>query len=50
MFGSTLANIWGANKFIFFYLSSGLGAAVIQMLAYYLNIESVTSDLLKWCI
>ena len=45
MFGSTLANIWGTNKFIFFYLSSGLGAAVIQMLAYYLNIESITSAL-----
>ena len=45
MFGSTLANIWGTNKFIFFYLSSGLGAAVIQMLAYYFNIESITSAL-----
>ena len=35
MFGTTLANLWGTNKFIFFYLSSGLGAAAIQMLAYY---------------
>ena len=48
MFGSTLANLWGANKFIFFYLSSGLGAAAIQMLAYYVNVESVTSDLLNY--
>ena len=48
MFGSTLANLWGTNKFIFFYLSSGLGAAAIQMLAYYINVESVTSDLLNY--
>ena len=48
MFGSTLANLWGANKFIFFYLYSGLGAAAIQMLAYYVNVESVTSDLLNY--
>ena len=48
MFGSTLANLWGAYKFIFFYLSSGLGAAAIQMLAYYINVESVTSDLLNY--
>ena len=43
MFGSTLANIWGTNKFLFFYISSGFGAAVIQTLVYYLNIESVSS-------
>ena len=43
-----LANIWGTNKFIFFYISSGLGAAVIQMIAYYLNIDSVTSTFLNY--
>ena len=46
MFGSTLANIWGTNKFLFFYISSGFGAAVIQTLVYYLNIESVSSALI----
>ena len=46
MFGSTLANIWGTNKFLFFYISSGFGAAVIQTLVYYLNIESVSSLLI----
>ena len=48
MFGSTLAKIWGTNKFIFFYISSGIGAAVLQMLAYYLNIESITSALAEY--
>ena len=48
MFGSTLANIWGTNKFIFFYISSGIGAALIQMLVYYINIESVMSSLTEY--
>tara|TARA_Y100000766_G_C18661642_1_gene485472 strand:- start:78 stop:707 length:630 start_codon:yes stop_codon:yes gene_type:complete len=39
MFGSTLASIWGTNKFLFFYISSGLGAALFQMTATYFNIE-----------
>ena len=32
MFGSPLEQLWGKNKFIFFYISSGLGAAALQML------------------
>jgi len=48
MFGSTLANIWGTAKFLFFYISSGFGAAIVQMIAYYLNIESVTSEILSY--
>ena len=48
MFGSTLANIWGSNKFLFFYLSSGLGAAILQMIVYYLNIDGVTTILLDY--
>ncbi len=31
MFGSPLEQMWGKNKFIFFYISSGLGAAALQM-------------------
>ena len=30
MFGSPLVQMWGNNKFLFFYLSSGVGAAIIQ--------------------
>ena len=47
MFGSTLANIWGTNKFLFFYISSGLGAAAVQMTATYFNIES-SSRVIKY--
>ena len=48
MFGSTLVNVWGNNKFIFFYFSCGVGAASVQLTAYYLNIQSVTSELLSF--
>ena len=48
MFGSTLVNVWGNNKFIFFYISCGVGAALVQLTAYYINIESVTSELLGY--
>ncbi len=48
MFGSTLVSVWGNNKFIFFYISCGIGAAFIQLAAYYLNINSVTDELLEY--
>jgi membrane associated rhomboid family serine protease len=35
-FGSPLEQIWGKNKFFFFYFSAGIGAAVIYTLANYL--------------
>lgn len=40
MFGSTLVNIWGKNKFLFFYFSCGIGAAVLQNYSNYVNINS----------
>tara|TARA_B100001059_G_C17710453_1_gene515156 strand:- start:539 stop:1084 length:546 start_codon:yes stop_codon:yes gene_type:complete len=43
MFGSPLVQMWGSKKFLFFYFSSGLGAAAIQLLAYYFEIQSVFS-------
>lgn len=30
MFGSALENAWGSQKFLFFYISSGLGAALLH--------------------
>ncbi|QLE00176.1 rhomboid family intramembrane serine protease [Galbibacter sp. BG1] len=38
-FGTPLEQIWGRNKFIFFYFSAGLGAALIHTLVnyYYFN-------------
>ena len=45
MFGTPIEQMWGRNKFIFFYLSTGLGAASLQLLLYYYQINEVT-DLL----
>lgn len=33
MFGSTLENLWGAGRFLVFYLACGLGAGIVQALA-----------------
>ena len=41
MFGSPLEKIWGKNKFIFFYISSGLGAAALQMFYSYYDFNSI---------
>ena len=45
MFGSPLAQMWGKNKFLFFYLSAGLGAAALQLLVYHLQIQGWVDDL-----
>ncbi len=39
-FGSPLEQIWGRNKFLFFYFSSGLGAAAIYTLVNYYQFNS----------
>ena len=41
MFGSPLEQIWGRQKFLFFYISCGLGAALLQMLVYYSQIQNL---------
>lgn len=37
MFGKTLENVWGAKRFLNFYLISGIGAAVVHLLVQYLT-------------
>tara|TARA_B100001093_G_scaffold313203_1_gene298888 strand:+ start:196 stop:933 length:738 start_codon:yes stop_codon:yes gene_type:complete len=45
MFGSPLERMWGKKKFLFFYFSSGLGAAALQLFFYHYQISSVFSIL-----
>ena len=45
MFGIQIEQMWGRNKFIFFYLSTGFGAAALQLGIYYFQVSEV-SDLL----
>ena len=41
MFGSPLEQLWGRQKFLFFYFSAGLGAAALQMLVYNINVQTL---------
>ncbi|MFT3826455.1 MAG: rhomboid family intramembrane serine protease [Chitinophagaceae bacterium] len=44
MFGSTLEDVWGAKKFLAFYLICGVGAGLIQMLTNYVEFTMLTSQ------
>jgi len=44
-FGSLLENIWGPKKFIFFYISCGLGAAALHMGVNYWEIQNTLSQI-----
>ncbi|TDO77566.1 rhomboid family protein [Flavobacterium chryseum] len=40
-FGSALEHFWGGKKFLFFYISCGLGAALLHTAVNYLQIQSI---------
>tara|TARA_B110000879_G_C11134786_1_gene497613 strand:+ start:354 stop:1085 length:732 start_codon:yes stop_codon:yes gene_type:complete len=44
-FGTPLEQMWGRNKFLFFYFSAGFGAGVIYTLANYYQFNSILSQL-----
>ena len=46
MFGTPLEQMWGKQKFVFFYLSAGFGAVLIQTIVYHYDVMSVTQILL----
>ncbi|MGB7841704.1 MAG: rhomboid family intramembrane serine protease [Salinimicrobium sp.] len=46
-FGSPIENVLGRNKFIFFYFSAGIGAAIIHTLVNYYHFEAGYSELLN---
>jgi len=45
MFGKTLEEVWGPKRFLTYYLVTGIGAAVIQMLVTFLRIQSIEAAL-----
>ena len=47
MFGTPIEQMWGKNKFIFFYLSTGFGAAALQLLLYNYQINNIYSILIS---
>ncbi len=40
MFGNTLENLWGSQRFLLFYLVCGIGGALCQELVQYIQIQS----------
>ncbi len=47
MFGSAIEQMWGRNKFLFFYFSAGIGASLIYTLANYLQFQNVYNNLIS---
>lgn len=45
MFGRLLEQVWGSKRFLTYYFVTGIGAALIQMLVYFLRIQSLQSGL-----
>ncbi len=37
MFGAVVERVWGPNKFLFYYISCGIGAGLVQEIAQYVN-------------
>ncbi len=37
MFGRTLEQVWGSKRFLFYYITTGMGAGIIQELAWYVE-------------
>lgn len=46
-FGTPLEQMWGRNKFLFFYLSAGLGAGIIYTLANYIQFNQLYDEFVQ---
>lgn len=47
MFGSALEQVWGRNKFLFFYFSTGIGAGLFYTAINYFQFNGIFNDLLN---
>jgi membrane associated rhomboid family serine protease len=45
MFGNTIENYWGGKKFLFYYLVTGVGAALTQETVYGIQLHQIASQL-----
>ena len=48
MFGTPLEQMWGKQKFIFFYISAGLGVVLLQTIIYHIDVVSVNQILSEY--
>lgn len=45
MFGNTLENVWGGKRFLNYYLITGIGAGLVQVLVAYIRIKTLEAGL-----
>ncbi len=45
MFGRVLETVWGPKKFLLYYMLTGIGASLLQLLVMYLRIQSIEADI-----
>ena len=45
IFGSAVENTWGPQRFLIYYLATGIGAALIQQFVTFLRIESLSAEI-----
>jgi membrane associated rhomboid family serine protease len=45
MFGNTLENVWGSKRFLIYYMVTGIGAGLMQLLVTHFRLESLYSQL-----
>jgi len=45
MFGSAVENFWGPKRFLYYYLATGIGAAIIQQFISFVRIESISGQI-----
>ncbi|NOX48713.1 MAG: rhomboid family intramembrane serine protease [Chlorobi bacterium] len=45
MFGNALENVWGSKRFLTYYMITGVGAGLIQILVTYLRVVNVESQM-----
>lgn len=44
MFGRIVESVWGPKRFLFYYLSCGIGAGIIQMIAQFISFYAIASE------
>ena len=45
MFGTVLEKVWGGKRFLFFYLVTGIGAGLTQLIVTYFRVKSIEAHL-----
>lgn len=45
IFGRVLEQVWGSKRFLQYYIFTGIGAGLIQLLVYYIRIKSIETGL-----